>query len=121
MNGSHSGYERAKGQAEPNQKWRVEEADPQTAEAVEGEPERLRGAERHPEPTEAVELSLTAPTPEPYNPDQRDDQHWREPQESRWEHPEPGTYGFRQQLHQVEVHQRQALDGADWTTGLIEQ
>ena len=62
-------------QAEPNQKWRVEEADPQNAEAGEVEPERLRGAERHPEPTEAVELelSLTAPTPEPYNHDQKDD------------------------------------------------
>ena len=67
MNGSHDGYVRAEGQAEPNQKWRAEEVDPQNAEAVKGVPERLRGAEPHPESTEAVEpeLSLTAPTPEP--------------------------------------------------------
>ena len=55
MNRSHDGYEREEGQAEPNQKWRVEEVDPQNAEAGEEVPERLRGAERHPELTKAVE------------------------------------------------------------------
>ena len=67
MNGSHDGYEWAEGQAQPNQKWRVEDGDPHNAEAGEEVPERLRGAERHPEPNEATESerSLTAPTPEP--------------------------------------------------------
>ena len=37
--------------------------------------------------------------------------------ESGWELPEAGTYGFRLQFRQVEVHQCQALAGADWTAG----
>ena len=44
MNGSHDGYERAEGKAEPNQKWRVEDGDPQNAEAVEEEPAEGGGA-----------------------------------------------------------------------------
>ena len=40
---------------EPNQKWRVEDGDPHNAEAGEEVPERLRGAEWHPEPNEAAE------------------------------------------------------------------
>ena len=63
------------------------------------------------------ERSLTAPTPEPYYPDQGDDSPWEEPEKSGWELPEPGTYGFRKQFRQDEARQRQALAGADWTTG----
>ena len=48
MNGSHDGYEWAEGQAETNQKWRVEEGAPQNAEAGEEVPERLSGTEWHP-------------------------------------------------------------------------
>ena len=67
MNGSHDADAWVEGQAEPNQKWRVEEEDPHNAEAGEEVPEKLRGAERHPEPNDAAEpeRSLTAPTPEP--------------------------------------------------------
>ena len=36
---------------------------------------------------------------------------------SGWELPRPGTYGFRQQFCQGGTHQRQALAGADGTTG----
>ena len=36
---------------------------------------------------------------------------------SGWELPLPGTYGFRQQFCQGGTHQRQALAGADGTTG----
>ena len=59
-------------------------------------PERLRGAERHPEPQKVVERerSLTTATPEPYHPDQGDHTPWEEPEKSGWELPEPRTYGF---------------------------
>ena len=36
---------------------------------------------------------------------------------SSWELPPPGTYGLRQQFGQGGTHQRQALAGADGTTG----
>ena len=36
---------------------------------------------------------------------------------SGWELPLPGTYGSRQQFCQGGTHQRQALAGADGTTG----
>ena len=79
------------------------------------EPEGLRNAERHPEPSEAAEPScsnagaLTSCSKESKS---------REgPEKSGWELPKPGTYGFRLQFRQVEALQRQALAGADWTTG----
>ena len=80
-------------------------------------PERLRGAERYPEPQKVVERerSLTAPKPEPYHPDQGDDSPWEEPEKSGWELPEPGTYGFRTQFRQDEARQRQALAGVSPT------
>ena len=81
-----------------------------------------RGAERHPKPTKAAERqwSLTASSEEPYHPDLHYDKHGNGPQKSGHEHPEPGTYGVYQQLHQVGALRRQALARLDWTTGTME-
>ena len=58
---------REEGLKEPNQRSTVGEADPHNAEEAEVEQKMRRGAERHPEPTEAAEWqqSLTAPSEEP--------------------------------------------------------
>ena len=64
-----------------------------------------------------TEHGLTAPAAEPQNHYARDSYHREVPVASGWELPLPETYGFRQQFGQGGTHQRQALAGADGTTG----
>ena len=64
-----------------------------------------------------TEHGLTAPAAEPQNHQSKDIEYMEGPEASGWELPLPETYGSHQQFGQGGTHQRQALAGADWTTG----
>ena len=102
------------GQAGPNQKWRVA-AEPQIQE-VGAERDWKRHFERQMEAS-VTEHGLTASAAEPQNRQSKDIERMEGPEVSGWELPHPETYGFRQQFGQGGTHQRQALAGADGTTG----
>ena len=98
--------------------WRVAKEHQKVEEVA--EPDGPRHAERH-KKASVAEHGLTAPSTELESHEARE-KNWMEgPVESCWELPRPGTCGSRQQFCQGGTHQRQALAGADGTTGIDQE